>query len=143
MYQFDFKKRVRYSETDKMGYLYYGEYPKYYEIGRVEMLRSLGMSYREMEDELGVMMPVASLEIRYLRPAYYDELITIRTKLLKLPDTRIRFYVDLYNDKELLINSGKVSLAFVELSTGKTVSAPEKLLEVLRPHFSESEKQGL
>ncbi len=142
MYQFDFKKRVRYSETDKMGYLYYGQYPKYYEIGRVEMLRSLGMSYREMEDELGVMMPVASLEIRYLRPAYYDELITIRTKLLKLPDKRIRFYVELYNEEGLLINSGKVSLAFVELATGKTVQAPPKLLEVLQPHFEDTEDHG-
>jgi len=135
MYQFDFKKRVRYAETDKMGYLYYGQYPKYYEIGRVEMLRSLGMSYREMEDELGVMMPVTSLEIRYLRPAYYDELITIRTKLLKLPEMRIQFHVDLYNEEGKLLNAGKVRLAFVDVKTGKAVTAPEALLEVLRPYF--------
>ncbi len=135
MYQFDFKKRVRYAETDKMGYLYYGQYPKYYEIGRVEMLRSLGMSYREMEDELGVMMPVTSLEIRYLRPAYYDELITIRTKLLKLPETRIQFHVELYNEAGKLLNAGKVRLAFVDVKTGKTVTASEALLEVLRPYF--------
>lgn len=135
MYQFDFKKRVRYAETDKMGYLYYGQYPKYYEIGRVEMLRSLGMSYREMEDELGVMMPVTSLEIRYLRPAYYDELITIRTKLLKLPEMRIQFHVDLYNEEGKLLNAGKVRLAFVDVKTGKTVTAPEALLEILRPYF--------
>lgn len=135
MYQFDFKKRVRYAETDKMGYLYYGQYPKYYEIGRVEMLRSLGMSYREMEDELGVMMPVTSLEIRYLRPAYYDELITIRTKLLKWPEMRIQFHVELYNEAGKLLNAGKVRLAFVDVETGKTVTAPEALLEVLRPYF--------
>ncbi len=135
MYQFDFKKRVRYAETDKMGYLYYGQYPKYYEIGRVEMLRSLGMSYRSMEDELGVMMPVTSLEVRYLRPAYYDELITIRTKLLKLPEKRIRFHMELYNEEGKLLNAGKVQLAFVDVQTGKTVSAPEALLEVLRPYF--------
>ncbi len=136
MYQFDYKKRVRYAETDKMGYLYYGQYATYYEIGRVEMLRSLGMEYRDMEDKLGVMMPVTSLEVRYLRPAYYDEVITIRTKLLKLPDRRIQFHVELYNEAGELINAGKVRLAFVDIKTGKTTEAPKELIDLLKPHFS-------
>ena len=70
MYTHDFQKRVRYGETDQMGYLYYGNYAQYYEIGRVEMLRSLGLTYKSMEEEFGVMMPVLSLQIHYLRPAF-------------------------------------------------------------------------
>ena len=77
MYEHQHHKRVRYAETDKMGYLYYGHYAKYYEIGRVEALRSLGLSYRDMEDKLGLMLPVLSLEARYKSPAYYLSLIHI------------------------------------------------------------------
>ena len=90
MYTHDFQKRVRYGETDQMGYLYYGNYAQYYEIGRVEMLRSLGLTYKAMEEELGVMMPVLSLQMRYVRPAYYDELLTIRTALRRIPDQFIK-----------------------------------------------------
>ena len=81
--------RVRYAETDKMGYLYYGHYPKYYEIGRVEFLRALGWSYREMEDDAGVGMPVMSMQLRYVRPAYYDDLLTIETTLRRQPTATI------------------------------------------------------
>ncbi|HMO38319.1 MAG TPA: thioesterase family protein [Saprospiraceae bacterium] len=135
MYSFDFQKRVRYGETDQMGYLYYGNYAQYYEIGRVEMLRSLGLTYREMEQEHGILMPVMSLEMRFVRPAYYDELLTIRTTLRHLPDTVIRFYVEIFNEKKKLINGGNVKLCFVTASTGKTIAAPEFLLAKLRPYF--------
>lgn len=138
MYVHEYQKRVRYGETDQMGYVYYGNYPQYYEIGRVEMLRSLGMTYKEMEQEMGIMMPVVNLEIRYLRPAKYDELLTIQTTLRSLPDQRyISFYHEIFNEERKLINGGRVRLCFVDIQSGRTIPPPEKLLDHLRPHFQE------
>jgi len=131
----EFHKRVRYGETDQMGYLYYGNYAQYYEIGRVEMLRSTGLSYREMEQEHGVLMPVVSLQMRFVRPALYDELLTIRTTLRQLPAKFITFEVEIFNEQAKLVNGGSVRLCFVEATTGKTISAPEFLLEKLRGYF--------
>ncbi|WP_353482764.1 thioesterase family protein [Haliscomenobacter sp.] len=135
MYTTDFQKRVRYGETDQMGYLYYGNYGQYYEIGRVEMLRSLGLTYKEMEEEQGVMMPVLSLQMRYVRPAFYDELLTIRTTLRRLPDQFITFHVEIFNEKNKLINGGSVRLCFVDKKSNKSIFAPDKLIDKLRPFF--------
>ncbi len=131
----NFHKRVRYGETDQMGYLYYGNYAQYYEIGRVEMLRASGLTYREMEQEHGVLMPVVSLQMRFVRPARYDELLTIRTTLRQLPEKFITFEVEIFNEQNKLVNGGTVRLCFVEASGGKTIPAPEFLLEKLRGHF--------
>ncbi len=131
----EYQKRVRYGETDQMGYLYYGHYAQYYEIGRVEMLRSQGLTYREMELEHGVMMPVVSLQMRFVRPAYYDELLTIRTTLRRLPDKFITFEVEIFNPDRKLVNGGSVRLCFVEKAGGRTIPAPEFLLDRLRPWF--------
>lgn len=131
----DFHKRVRYGETDQMGYLYYGNYAQYYEIGRVEMLRASGLTYREMEQDRGVLMPVVSLQMRFVRPARYDELLTIRTTLRQLPEKFITFEVEIFNEQRKLVNAGTVRLCFVEASGGKTIPAPEFLLEKLRGHF--------
>lgn len=139
MYRFDFPKRVRYAETDKMGYLYYGHYAKYYEIGRVEMLRAVGLTYRIMEDDYQVMMPVTSLQMRFVRPAYYDDLLTIRTTLKELPGKFITFHVEILNEKNKLVNGGTVRLCFVDTQTHKTVMAPDILLNHLRPHFTDRE----
>ncbi len=136
MYTFDFKKRVRYGETDQMGYLYYGNYAQYYEIGRVEMLRSLGLTYRAMESEHGIMMPVMTLDMRFVRPALYDELLTIRTTLRHLPQQFIRFYVEIFNEKNKLVNGGSVKLCFVQ--NGQTIPAPSFLLEKLYPYFEKT-----
>lgn len=138
MYTHDYHKRVRYGETDQMGYLYYGQYAQYYEIGRVEMLRSLGLTYKEMEEKHGILMPVMSLQMRYVRPAYYDELLTIRTSLRKLPDMSITFFVDMYNEAGKLVNGGSVKLCFVDRATQKTIRTPEFLLDKLRPYFEEA-----
>ena len=138
MIRFDYKVRVRYAETDKMGYLYYGEYPKYYEIGRAEMMRSLGFTYQRLEDEVGVMMPVVTLNIRYVRPAFYDEEITIRTELRKIPGNFITFHMELYNESGDLINGGSVKLCFVDVQTNETIPAPEILLDTLNPHFEKA-----
>ena len=91
----DINIRVRYAETDKMGYVYYGNYATYYEVGRVEALRKLGMSYKEMEDE-GIMLPVLSFNIKYFKPAFYDDLLTIKTSITEMPNTRIKFEYECY-----------------------------------------------
>lgn len=127
--------RVRYGETDQMGYLYYGNYPLLYEIGRVEMLRSLGLSYATLELEHGIMMPVMSLSMRYVRPALYDELLTIHTTLRKLPEQYITFHVEIRNAKNKLVNGGSVKLCFVETNSKKTVAPPALLINKLSPHF--------
>lgn len=127
--------RVRYGETDQMGYLYYGNYPLLYEIGRVEMLRDLGVSYAELEKAHDVMMPVMSLQMRYVRPANYDELLTIVTTLRKLPAQTITFNVEIINEQNKLVNGGSVKLCFVRPSDQKTIPAPKLLLEKLAPYF--------
>ena len=129
--------RVRYAETDKMGYLYYGHYPKYYEVGRVELLRDLGWSYRQMEDEAGIGMPVMSLDMRYVRPAYYDDLLTIVTTLRRPPGETVTFHVEVKNERGKLVNGGRVKLCFIELATGKRVPPPQRLLDLLRSSFDD------
>ncbi len=140
MYTFDYRKRVRYGETDPMGYLYYGHYANYYEIGRVEMLRALGLTYKSLEADHRIMMPVVSMQVRYLRPARYDDLITIRTTLRKLPQDYITFHVELFHESGQLLNSATVRLCFVDMDTGKRVPPPEVLLEKLRPFFADNDQ---
>ncbi len=135
MYTHEYQKRVRYGETDQMGYLYYGRYADLYEIGRVEMLRSLGLSYREMEEREKVMLPVASLQMRFVRPAKYDELLTIRTTLRELPTRSITFQVEVFNEQKELLNAGSVRLVFVDMLTNQTVEAPAFLTEKLKDFF--------
>ena len=136
MYSFDFKKRVRYGETDQMGYLYYGNYAQYYEMGRVELIRSLGLSYKQMEEEWNIMMPVASMEVKYLRPVFYDQEITIRTIIRKLPEKFVIFECELYNEEQKLVNVAKVKLCFVDMETMKTCpQAPQALIDRLQGAF--------
>ena len=131
----DYQKRVRYGETDQMGYLYYGNYAQYYEIGRVEMLRSVGMTYKYLEETMGILMPVVSLQMRFVRPARYDELLTIRTSLRNLPDQFITFHVEIFNENNKLVNGGTVKLCFVEARTQRTTRPPQYLLDKLVPYF--------
>ena len=135
MYSFDYKKRVRYGETDMMGYLYYGNYAQLYEIGRVETMRSLGLTYRDLEVVYGVMMPVVHVDARYILPAKYDEELTIRTILTELPSLMIVFENEIFNEEMQMIHKAVVKLFFIEMSSGKKVSCPEYMLEKLRPLF--------
>lgn len=129
------EKRIRYGETDKMGFLYYGHYPMLYEIGRVEAIRSLGLSYAFMEDEMDVMMPVVDVHSRYVKPVYYDELIGIETRIEQLPSKMIHFHHAIYNQQKDLVHTGEVKLFFVQKSTGKRVSTPAYLLDKLNAYF--------
>lgn len=135
MYSHDIQLRVRYGETDQMGYLYYGRYAEYFEVGRVETIRSLGLTYKSLEDDHGIWLPVVSLEMRFVRPAHYDDLLTVHTEIRKLPDEYITFHCEIYNEKRKMVNAGTVRLCFFAAATKQVVPAPEHLLEKLRPYF--------
>ena len=128
---FDYTLRTRYAETDQMGGVYYGNYPQYLELGRVDWLRAIGLTYKEMEAE-GLMMPVISLQIQYKKPALYDELITIRTKLKDLPSTKIEFDYEILNEKGELLSTANTILVFVDAKTFRPVRCPEKVLDLIR-----------
>ena len=128
---FDYTLRTRYAETDQMGVVYYGNYPQYLELGRVEWLRAIGLTYKEIEAE-GIMMPVVSLQIQYKKPALYDELITIRTKLKDLPSTKIEFDYEILNEKGELLSTANTILVFVDAKTFRPVRCPEKVLDLIR-----------
>lgn len=134
MFEYTTKLRVRYGETDQMGYMYYGNYAEFYEVGRVEMLRSLGMTYRGME-ESGIMMPVLEMKCKYLKPALYDEEISIRVMMEKLPGVRIHFKYELYNPGNELINIGETLLVFVNMETKRLCSPPQDFIDKLKPFF--------
>ena len=128
--------RVRYGETDQMGYLYYGYYALYYEVGRAESIRELGFTYRQLE-EMGIMMPVVELNSQYFRPALYDDLITVKTILKELPDgPKIRFHSELYNEQEHLLNKGVTTLVFYDSNEKKKVNMPRLLMDRLEPFFT-------
>ncbi|MBK9257739.1 MAG: acyl-CoA thioesterase [Saprospiraceae bacterium] len=135
MISFDFHKRVRYGETDMMGYLYYGNYAQLYEIGRVETMRNLGLSYKDLENEYRIMMPVVHVEARFLSPALYDELLIIRTILREMPTKMITFENEIYNEGGTLIHSAKVKLFFINMVNNSRVSCPDYMIEKLKPLF--------
>ncbi len=134
MYTHTTKIRVRYGETDQMGYMYYGNYAEFYEVGRVEMLRSLGMSYQEMEDT-GIMMPVLELKCKYIKPAKYDQEITVKVIIDKMPGIRIHFQYELYNETEELINLGETTLVFVDMEKNKPCLPPKQFLNKMKTYF--------
>ncbi len=123
--------RVRYSETDQAGYVYYGNYAQYYELGRVASMRKIGHTYREME-ERGVIMPVLSMSVKYIRPAKYDDLLTIKTFIKTIPETRMKFEYEIYNQNGDLLNVGDTTLAFISKETYRPGKAPEWFLEALK-----------
>lgn len=135
MYEHITTVRVRYAETDQMDIVYYGNYAQYFEVGRTESIRELGFTYKKME-EMGVRMPVVAMEARFLRPAHYDDLITIKTILKELPvKHEITFHQEVYNEKKKLLTTGKVVLFFIDINTGKRISLPNDLLQKLTPFF--------
>ena len=130
----EIKLRVRYSDTDQMGYVYYGRYASYYEVARVELFRSLGFSYKKLEEE-GIGMPVINMDTKYLLPIKYDEEIIIKTRIEELPSSKIIFYYDIFNKKNNLANSAKTTLTFINLSSKKPVRIPKELLELIENKF--------
>jgi acyl-CoA thioester hydrolase len=127
----EFKVRVRYAETDQMGVVYHGNYAQYFEMGRVEWLRDLGLSYAFMEKN-GIMLPVVSLTLNYKKPARYDDLLTVRTILKKQESVKIEFDYEIFNEKSELLTTGNSVLVFVDMKTGRPVLPPDYVLEALK-----------
>lgn len=134
MYCFETKIRVRYGETDRMGYMYYGNYPEYFEVARTEMIRTLGMNYREMEDQ-GIILPVRSLKIEYKQPALYDEILLVRSCLKSMPELKLDIDYEVFNESNLLLCRGNTILVFVDVKTRKVKRAPEFFLDAVRKYF--------
>ncbi len=136
MYQSETTVRVRYGETDQMAYVYYGYYAMYYEVARVESLRKLGVTYKELE-AMGVMMPVLENHSKFLTAARYDELLRIVTTIREKPTVRIKFEYEIFNEEDKLIHQGETLLAFVNQKSGRPCRPPEVMMNVLEPFFNE------
>ncbi|QJW89644.1 acyl-CoA thioesterase [Spirosoma taeanense] len=128
--------RVRYYDTDQMGIVYYGNYARFYEIGRVEALRHLGMNYKDLEAR-GIGMPVYDMSTRFLRPARYDDLLTIRVTIPHLPTTRMLFNYEIFNQDGTLLNTGATTLIFLNSATGRPCQAPADLVAAAKPFFEQ------
>lgn len=122
--------RIRYSETDQMGVVYHGNYAQYLELARVEWLRSLGISYKSME-EGGIMLPVISLSIKYLKSAKYDDLVTVKVILTKKPAVRIEFDYKMTNEAGELLATANTVLVFMDMKRNRPTKCPQILLDKL------------
>jgi acyl-CoA thioester hydrolase len=134
MFSFKQKIRVRYAETDKMGYVYYGNYATYFEVARVEALRSLGVSYKKMEDD-GLILPVFKYNTHFYKPAYYDDELFINTYIKEMPTSKIHFHFETFNSEKKLLNKAEVVLVFVDLVTNKPCKPPKFLFDQLKAYF--------
>jgi len=134
MYTSETKIRVRYSETDMMGYVYYGNYATYFEVARVETIRQLGFNYRKMEDE-GFALPVLEFSIKYFKPAFYDDELIIKTTITDLPQVRIHFTYETFNTKGDLLNKAETTLVFINKETMKPTTAPKYFVDGLTKYF--------
>jgi len=135
MYVHETKIRIRYGETDQMGYVYYGRYAEFFEIGRTELIRAAGMTYRDLENQ-GILLPVTRMEVKYIRPVGYDEEITIRTTLKKMPSAKITFHYQIFNESGEMVNEALCDLVFTSSETRRPVRPPKKLMETLQPFFT-------
>lgn len=136
MYTSETQVRVRYAETDQMNIVYHGNYAQYFEVGRVEAMRQLGLSYKDLE-ATGIIMPVIEWTAKFLRPAHYDDLLTVRTTLRDWPvDHRIEFHQEVYNQRGKLLTSGLVRLYFLVAKTMEKTNMPAEMAERLRPWFA-------
>lgn len=136
MFESSTQIRVRYSETDQMNVVYHGNYAQYFEVARAEAIREMGITYKEME-EMGIVMPIVELHTKFLRPAVYDDLLTIKTQLRELPkDHRIEFHHEVYNESDKLLTIGRIVLYFLDAKTMARTVMPEALKKHLNPFFS-------
>jgi len=130
MREHQYEVRVRYSETDQMGVVYHGNYAQYFEMGRVEWLRNLGISYKWMEEN-GIMLPVVSLNMNYKKPARYDDLLIVKTILKNQTSVKIEFDYEIHNEKGELLTIASSILVFVDMKTGRPTAPPEYINEKL------------
>lgn len=135
-YKYSTQLRVRYGETDQMGYCYYGNYAQYFEVGRVEALRNLGISYKELED-MGVMLPVSHYSVNYKSPAFYDELLEVTTLISEVRGPRITFDYTIIGEKGQLIADATTTLVFVSKNNMRPTSPPDFFMKLIQ-NFEES-----
>lgn len=128
--------RVRYAETDPMKYVYYGNYAAYFELGRVELFRSIGISYDEIE-KLGIWLPVSDYNIKYLKPALYDQKLEIHTFVKKIPGVRIEFEYEIYNEEKIKITEARTTLFFLDAKTNKVIKCPDFLMKLIEENWKE------
>lgn len=137
MISFETSIRVRYAETDRLGFVYYGNYAQFFEVGRVEALRAMGFSYKALE-ESGIGLPVLSYNIKYFKPAFYDDLLRIRTIMHEVPEVRLNVEHETYNDAGELLNKADIVLVFYDIAAKKPCSAPaewrEKIKSLIAPN---------
>ncbi|WP_139924065.1 thioesterase family protein [Hymenobacter sp. DG01] len=142
MYQSDTHIRVRYAETDQMGYVYHGNYAAYFEVARTEAFRQLGIRYKDLEAD-GVGMPVGEIRTRFRRPARYDDLLTVRLLLRQPPEgSRILFEYEIRNEADELLTEGHTLMVFVSMATGRPVAIPADIQAKLAPYFTDDETAG-
>ncbi len=122
--------RVRYGETDQMGVVYHGNYALYLEMGRIEWLRKMGISYKNMEEN-GIMLPVISMTLNYKRPAHYDDLINVKTQLKSRPSARIEFEYEITNEQGEILTTATVVLVFIDMKTNRPIRAPQYILDII------------
>lgn len=134
MYSHEIQLRVRYADTDQMGYVYYGNYAAYYEVARVESFRHLGYAYRQLEEE-GIMMPVLELKSKYVQPAKYDDLLTIKVSIPEFPKARIKYLYEIRNEEGTLLNEGETTLVFINMENGRPVRMPDVMSNLLAPFY--------
>lgn len=135
MFVSEIQLRVRYGETDRMGFVYYGNYATYFEVARVEALRKMGINYKAMEDG-GISLPVLDFKVKYIKPAHYDDLLTIKLRIAELPGVRIKFEYETFNEEGILLNIAETTLVFVNTRSMKPCQAPSFVLEKIDPYFS-------
>jgi acyl-CoA thioester hydrolase len=134
MFIYDHHLRVRYGDTDQMGYVYYGNYAYYYEQARSEAIRHSGVTYKQIEDS-GTMMPITRMTTKYIQPALYDDLLTIKTIIPAMPGRIITFQYQVFNENKVLLNEGETQLIFIDANTKKIKTVPPVLVEKLKPYF--------
>ena len=135
MYTSETTIRVHYALTDQMGVVYHGHYAQFYEIGRTDAIRALGFTYKNIE-AMGIIMPVIDLHLKFLLPAKYDDLITVKTTLKEIPQShKVIFYGEIYNQNNQLLNIGEVTMYFMESQTMKKCLMPEALNLKLQQFF--------
>ena len=128
--------RVRYGETDPMKYVYYGNYAEYLEVARVELFRTLGISYDEIEKR-GIWLPVSEYKIKYLKPAFYDEILEIHTYVRKVPGVKIEFEYEIFNDSKQKITEASTTLFFLDATINKVSRCPDFLMELIQKNWKE------
>jgi acyl-CoA thioester hydrolase len=135
MYVTETQVRVRYAETDQMDIVYHANYAQYFEVGRAESIRQLGYTYKDME-AMGIIMPIVDIHLKFMRPAHYDDLLTVKTTLKELPnDHRIEFHQEVFNEEGKLLTIGRVLLYFLNAKNREKTTMPKELIEKLSPYF--------